>query len=165
MAAAKKDGAPSEVQKILESPKIEPPPKTLEQARNAPGRAERIAEIAAEIERDGIEYVFFQQVSITGHINGKGVVASWFPQVAERGYQLVYGATADLLTDPKANYIGFGPEESELAAIADLDTFTRLPWDERVARVYCDCYDTETGELLDADPRQNLKRIAHDVEE
>ena len=165
MAAAKENGAPSEVQRVLESPAIEPPPKTLEEARNAPGRAERIAEIAKEIERDGIEYVFFQQVSITGHINGKGVVASWFPQVAERGYQLVYGATADLLTDRQDNYIGFGPEESELAAMADLDTFTRLPWDDRVARVYCDCYDTETGELLDADPRQNLKRIAHDVEE
>src|SRR5437868_4555653 len=58
-----------------------------------------------------------------------------------------------------------GPEESELAAIADLDTFAILPWDERVARVFCDCYDTETGELLDADPRQNLKRIAHDFEQ
>ena len=34
-----------------------------------------------------------------------------------------------------------------------------LPWDPRVARVFCDCYDTETGELLDADPRQNLKRV------
>ena len=118
-----------------------------------------------EIEREGIEYVFFQQVSVSGHINGKGVVASYFPQVAERGYQLVYGATADLFTDRQDNYIGFGPEESELAAIADLDTFCRLPWDPRVARVYCDCYDTETGELLDADPRQNLKRIAHDVEQ
>ena len=91
-------------------------------------------------------------------------MASYFPQVAERGYQLVYGATADLFTDRQENYIGFGPEESELAAIADLDTFCQLPWDPRVARVYCDCYDTETGELLDADPRQNLKRIAHDVE-
>ena len=40
-----------------------------------------------------------------------------------------------------------------------------LPWDPRVARVYCDCYDTETGDLLDADPRQNLKRIAHDFEQ
>ena len=67
---------------------------------------------------------------------GKGVVASFFPQVAERGYQLVYGATANLFTDRTGNYIGFGPEESELAAIADLDTFTVLPWDERVARVY-----------------------------
>ena len=150
---------------MLDPPKIEPPPATLEEARNAPGRAERIEEIAAEIEREGIEYVFFQQVSVSGHINGKGVVASYFPQVAERGYQLVYGATADLFTDRQDNYIGFGPEESELAAMADLDTFCRLPWDPRVARVYCDCYDTETGELLDADPRQNLKRIAHDVEQ
>ena len=89
---------------------------------------------------------------------GKGVVSTFFPQVAESGYQLVYGATANLFTDRYGNYIGFGPEESELAAVADLDTFAVLPWDQRVARVYCDCYDTETGELLDADPRQNLKQ-------
>ena len=165
MAGSEKGNVSPEVQRVLDSAKIEPAPKTLEEARKAPGRAEKIAEITELIEREGIEYVFFQQVSISGHINGKGVVASWFPQVAERGYQLVYGATADLFTDRQDNYIGFGPEESELAAVADLDTFTVLPWDKRVARVYCDCYDTETGELLDADPRQNLKRIAHDVEE
>src|SRR5438045_8425884 len=94
---------------------------------------------------------------------GKGVVSSFFSQVAERGYQLVYGATANLFTDRHGNYIGFGPEESELAAVADLDTFAVLPWDPRVARVFCDCYDTETGELLAAACRQNLKNAAHDV--
>ena len=93
---------------------------------------------------------------------GKGVVSSFFPQVAE-GYQLVYGATANLFTDRAGNYIGFGPEESELAAIADLDTFACCPGIPRVARVYCDCYDTETGELFDADPRQNLKRVVGGV--
>ncbi len=30
--------------------------------------------------------------------------------------------------------------------------------------MYCDCYDTETGELLDADPRQNLKRVVSEFE-
>ena len=30
--------------------------------------------------------------------------------------------------------------------------------------MYCDCYDTETGELLDADPRQNLKQVVSDFE-
>ena len=163
MAEAKK--APSDVERVLASPRVEQPPKTLDEARSAPGRAERIAEIAAQIEREGIEYVYFQQVSITGRVMGKGVVSSFFPQVAERGYQLVYGATANLFTDRAGNYIGFGPEESELAAIADLDTFKVLPWDERVARVLCDCYDTETGELLDADPRQNLKRVVSEFEE
>jgi glutamine synthetase len=153
------------VQTVIASPRIGPAPATLEEARNAPGRRERIEELTALIEAQGIRYVFFQQVSITGRVMGKGVVSSFFPQVAERGYQLVYGATANLFTDRYGNYIGFGPQESELAAVADLDTFAVLPWDPRVARVYCDCYDTETGELLDADPRQNLRRVAHDFEQ
>jgi len=153
------------VQTVLASARIAPAPATLEQARNAPGRSERIEELTKFIEANGIRYVFFQQVSITGRVMGKGVVSSFFPQVAARGYQLVYGATANLFTDRYGNYIGFGPEESELAAVADLDTFAVLPWDPRVARVYCDCYDTETGELLDADPRQNLRRVAHEFEQ
>src|SRR6202789_2533634 len=133
------------VETVLASPRIQPAPATLEEARSAPGRAEKIEELTRRIEAAGIKYVFFQQVSITGRVLGKGVVASFFPQVAEKGYQLVYGATANLFTDRYGNYIGFGPEESELAAIADLDTFEVLPWDNRVARVMCDCYDTETG--------------------
>src|ERR1700730_5874247 len=153
------------VQTVLDSPRIAPPPPTLEEARSAPGRAERIEALTRLIEDRGIKYVFFQQVSITGRVMGKGVVSTFFPQVAERGYQLVYGATANLFTDRYGNYIGFGPEESELAPVADLDTFAVRPWDRRVARVYCDCYDTETGELLDADPRQNLKRVAHEFEQ
>src|SRR5215203_6341363 len=154
-----------DVRTVLQSARTSPPPATLEEARNQPGRRERIEEITRRIEAEGIKYVFFQQVSVTGRVMGKGVVSTFFPQVAAKGYQLVYGATANLFTDRYGNYIGFGPEESELAAIADLDTFEVLPWDSRVARVYCDCYDTETGDLLDADPRQNLKRIAHDFEQ
>ncbi|HYM56748.1 MAG TPA: glutamine synthetase family protein [Solirubrobacteraceae bacterium] len=150
---------------VLDTPRSVPAPATLEEARRAPGRADKIVELSQLIEARDVKYVFFQQVSVTGRVMGKGVVSSFFPQVAERGYQLVYGATANLFTDRHGDYIGFGPEESELAAIADLSTFAVLPWDPRVARVYCDCYDTETGELLDADPRQNLKRIVHQFEE
>src|ERR671919_356974 len=135
-----------DVSTVLESPRSTMPPPTLEEARNQPGRHERIEAITKLIEAQGIKYVFFQQVS-------------------ERGYQLVYGATANLFTDRAGDYIGFGPEESELAAIADLDTFAPLPWDPRVARVLCDCYDTESGELLDADPRQNLKRVVSEFEQ
>src|SRR3954468_8910088 len=153
------------VDTVLSSPRIAPPPATLEEARNQPGRRERIEEITRRIESEGIKYVFFQQVSITGRVMGKGVVSSFFPQVARKGYQLVYGATANLFTDRGGNYIGFGPEESELAAMADLDTFQVLPWDNRVARVYCDSYATETGELLDADPRQNLKNVVAQFEQ
>jgi glutamine synthetase len=154
-----------DVRTVLDTPRPEMPPATLEEARNQPGRRERIEEITRRIESEGIKYVFFQQVSVTGRVMGKGVVSSFFPQVAEKGYQLVYGATANLFVDRVGNYIGFGPEESELAAMADLDTFAPLPWDPRVARVFCDCYDTESGELLDADPRQNLKRVVSEFEQ
>jgi glutamine synthetase len=154
-----------DVHTVLDTPRSEMPPATLEEARSRPGRREKIEEITRRIESEGIKYVFFQQVSVTGRVMGKGVVASFFPQVAEKGYQLVYGATANLFVDRVGNYIGFGPEESELAAMADLDTFAPLPWDPRVARVFCDCYDTESGELLDADPRQNLKRVVSEFEQ
>jgi glutamine synthetase len=154
-----------DVRTVLDTPRSEMPPATLEEARSRPGRRERIEEITRRIESEGIKYIFFQQVSVTGRVMGKGVVSSFFPQVAEKGYQLVYGATANLFVDRVGNYIGFGPEESELAAMADLDTFATLPWDPRVARVYCDCYDTESGELLDADPRQNLKRVVSEFEQ
>ena len=127
-----------DVNTVLQSPRTVMPPKTLEEARNQPGRREQIEQITKRIESEGIKYVFFQQVSVTGRVMGKGVVASFFPQVAEKGYQLVYGATANLFVDRAGDYIGFGPEESELAAIADLSTFAQLPWDPRVARVFCD---------------------------
>jgi glutamine synthetase len=136
--AVASNGFGGTVDTVLQSPRSEVPPPTLEEARSQPGRRERIEEITRRIQADGIKYVFFQQVSITGRVMGKGVVADFFPQVAEKGYQLVYGATANLFTDRAGDYIGFGPEESELAAVADLDTFAVLPWDPRVARVYCD---------------------------
>src|ERR687896_641859 len=137
-----------DVSTVLESPRSTMPPPTLEEARNQPGRRERIEAITRLIEAEGIKYIFFQQVSITGRVMGKGVVADFFPQVAEKGYQLVYGATANLFVDRAGDYIGFGPEESELAAIADLDTFAPLPWDPRVARVLCDCYHIHQFEEL-----------------
>src|SRR5437868_7785912 len=158
------ESGPTQVQRVLARGPIPDPIPTLDEARRDPARHEKIREIRRLIDERGIKYIFFQQVSVSGHVNGKGVAATQWERVAEDGYQLVYGATADLFVDRHDRYIGFGPEESELAAIADIDTFKQLPWDSRVARVYCDCYDTETGEPLDSDPRQNLKRIANEVE-
>jgi hypothetical protein len=112
------------VETVLETPRTTVPPATLEEARNAPGRREQIEQITRRIEDQGIKYVFFQQISVTGRVMGKGVVADFFPQVAEKGYQLVYGATANLFVDRVGNYIGFDPHESELAAVADLETFS-----------------------------------------
>ena len=71
---------------------------------------------------------------------GKGVVSSFFPQVAERGYQLVYGAIANRSPTAPATTSARAGGVRAVAAVADLDTFKVLPWEPRVARVFCDCY-------------------------
>src|SRR3954451_24938149 len=144
------ESGPTQVQRVLAKGPIPDPIPTLDEARRDPARLEKIRQIRQLIDERGIKYIFFQQVSISGHVNGKGVAATQWESVAENGYQLVYGATADLFVDRHDRYIGFGPEKPDLPATADINTFKHLPLASRVARVYCDCYDTETGEPLDS---------------
>src|SRR3989442_12145568 len=107
------ESGPSEVQRVLAKGPIPDPFPTLDQARHDPGRLEKIRQLRKLIDERGIKYVFFQQVSVSGHVNGKGVVATQWEKVAEEGYQLVYGATADLFAGPEDPYIRFGPVETE----------------------------------------------------
>jgi len=129
------------------------------------GRDELVRQVRAKIDELGITFVYYQFVSVTGRIVGKGVPADHWEQIAERGFQLVYGSTANLYTDRAGNYIGYGPEASELIGIPDPETFVQLPWDKRVARVFCTCFRNREervnpGAHLTSDSRGNL-RIMH----
>ncbi|HEY2340958.1 MAG TPA: hypothetical protein VGH75_10545, partial [Steroidobacteraceae bacterium] len=137
----------------------------LEAHVNAPGRAELVKEVRERIDQLGIQYVYYQFVSVTGRIVGKGIPADHWERTAERGFQLVYGSTANLFVDRHKNYIGYGPEASELIGIPDPETFVQLPWDKRVARVFCTCFRNREekenpGGHLTSDCRGNL-RILH----
>jgi glutamine synthetase len=128
------------------------------------GRAELVKQVRAKIDELGIKYIYYQFISVTGRIVGKGVPADHWEAIANRGIQLVYGATANLYLDRHRNYIGYGPEASELVAIPDPDTFCQLPWDRRVARVFCTCFrnreePVDAGTYLTSDCRGNLRRI------
>ena len=87
------------VQEVLAKGSIADPIPTLDEARSDPERKRRIQEIRKQINELGIQYIFFQQISISGHVNGKGVSATMWERIAEEGYQLHYGATADLFVD------------------------------------------------------------------
>ena len=104
------------------------------------------------------------RIDETGRIVGKGIPADHWEATAERGFQLVYGSTANLFVDRHRNYIGYGPEASELVGIPDPETFVQLPWDKRVARVFCTCFRNreereDPGGFLTSDCRGNLRRI------
>jgi glutamine synthetase len=136
----------------------------LEACVQADGRADLVQQVRAKINQLGIQYIYYQFISVTGRVVGKGVPADHWETMAERGIQLVYGATANLFLDRYGNYIGYGPEASELVAIPDPETFCQLPWDKRVARVFCTCFRNREepeapGDYLTADCRGNLKRI------
>ena len=136
----------------------------LERFVEQPGRAEAIAEVARRIEAEGITYVYFQFVSVTGRVMGKGIPAAHWSSVAVKGFQLVYGATANLFIDRHGQYIGYGPEAAELVGLPDVDTFCPLPWDRSVARVFCTLFrgreeTVDGGAYLTSDCRGNLRRL------
>jgi glutamine synthetase len=138
----------------------------LEAHVQQPGRAELVKKVREKIKELGITYIYYQFVSVTGRIVGKGIPADHWEATAERGFQLVYGSTANLFVDRHKQYIGYGPEASELVGIPDPETFVQLPWDKRVARVFCTCFRNREervnpGGHLTSDCRGNL-RILHE---
>ena len=108
--------------------------------RQREGSQEKISEVRKRINDLGITYIYYQFPSVTGRIMGKGVPAPHWETIAEKGFQLVYGATANLFTDRHGNYIGYGPEAAELVGVPEPETFMPLPWDSRVARVWVTCF-------------------------
>ncbi len=136
----------------------------IESFVESPGRDELVREVRKKIDELGIEYLYLQFVSITGRICGKGIPADHWESIAKKGFQLVYGATVNLFTDRRGEYIGYGPQAAELVGIPEPETFCQLPWDKRVARVFCTLFRNreereEPGAFLTADCRGNLRRI------
>jgi glutamine synthetase len=136
----------------------------LERFVSAPGRDDLVKDVRQQIDAAGVTYIYYQFISVTGRIMGKGVPAAHWETMARKGFQLVYGATANLFVDRHGEYIGYGPEAAELVGLPEPETFKVLPWDTKVARVWCTCFrgreDLEDGgSYLTADCRNNLKLI------
>lgn len=132
----------------------------------AEGRDDLVKQVSAKIRELGISYIYYQFVSVTGRVVGKGIPADHWERTAARGFQLVYGSTANLFVDRHSNYIGYGPEAWELIGIPDPETFVQLPWEQRVGRVFCTLFrnreeEVSPGGYLTSDCRGNLRRI-HD---
>ena len=134
----------------------------LEKHVNQPGRAKLVKAVREKINELGITYIYYQFISVTGRVVGKGIPADHWERTAEKGFQLVYGSTANLFVDRHKNYIGYGPEAMELVGIPDPETFCQLPWDKRIGRVFVTCFRNREerqnpGGHLTSDCRGNLR--------
>ncbi|HUR43485.1 MAG TPA: glutamine synthetase family protein, partial [Aestuariivirga sp.] len=130
------------------------------------GRDELIKQVRKKIDALGIEYLYLQFVSVTGRIMGKGIPVDHWENIANGGFQLVYGSVVNLFMNRRGEYLGYGPEAAELVGVPEPETFMQLPWDKRVARMFCTLFRNreereDAGAFLTADCRGNLRRI-HD---
>lgn len=135
-----------------------------------PKRRELVAQVADKIKRLGIDHVYCQFVSVSGRVMGKAVPAAHWAAIADQGVQLWRGAVADVCTDRRGNYIGYPANASELVALPDPETFCQLPWNKRVARVFCSLFtdrgdSDRPGSWLSSDCRSNLRRLHGDFQE
>ena len=136
----------------------------IEDFVEAEGRAEKVKAVRERIDALGIEYLYLQFVSVTGKIMGKGIPADHWESVAEKGFQLVYGATMNLFLNRHGEYMGYGPEAAELVGIPEPESFMQLPWEPAVARLWCTLFRNreekqDPGAFLTSDCRGNLRRL------
>lgn len=148
---------------------MSPAATDLERFVGKDGRADAVAEVRRKIDAEGVTYIYYQFVSVTGRIMGKAAPADVWERFAEKGFQLVYGSTANLFQDRKGDYIGYGADAWELVGIPEPETFCVLPWDRKVARVFCTLFrgreeEVDPGAYLTSDSRGNLKRIHEEFE-
>jgi glutamine synthetase len=123
----------------------------------------RIGDIENVITDRGVEFIYYQVVTLTGRTVAKVVPARHLRRNLVRGVQFHRTAMTDLHTDRAGRLLGGGVEAAELTAIPDIDTFAVLPWDAHVARFLCTAYEPDHipdvgGDYLPLDTRATLHR-------
>ncbi|GAA1972101.1 glutamine synthetase family protein [Nocardioides panacihumi] len=139
-------------------------PTALDQHRELNSRPGALDHVKQAIADNGVEYIYYQAVTITGRVVGKVVPAQHVDRIAVRGVNQHRTAIANLQSDRAGRLLGGGTEAAEYTAIPDLDTFAVLPWDTKVARFFCRLYEPDhrpqdAGAALATDARGLLHRI------
>ena len=130
----------------------------------APGRDDLVRQVRAKIDELDIDFIYYQYISITGRIMGKLAPAPHWEAMAAKGIQTWYGGLTNVLPSRAGTLLGFPSNAHELVAIPDPDTFCRLPWNKRTARVFCTVFygreeDEKPGAFMEEDCRGNLRRV------
>ncbi len=59
----------------------------LEKHVNRPGRDKQVKKVREKINELGITYIYYQFISVTGRVVGKGIPADHWERTAEKGFQ------------------------------------------------------------------------------
>lgn len=142
----------------------------LDLHRQANANSADLAAALATISERGVEFVYFQAITITGRAVGKVAPARHFERLAVKGVQQHQTAIANLQGTREGVLLAGGVNAPEYTALPDLDTFAVLPWDSSFARVFCRLYEPDhlserAGAEFEADTRGLLRRLHADFTE
>jgi glutamine synthetase len=142
----------------------------LDQHRQDNACSPHLAAALATIKEYGVEYVYYQSVTITGRVVGKVMPARHLERAAVKGVQQHRTAAANLQSTREGLLLGGGVNAAEYTAIPDLETFAVLPWDTSFARVFCSLYEPDhlaegAGAAYSCDTRGVLKRVHREFAE
>jgi glutamine synthetase len=139
----------------------------LDQHREENAASDELQQVLATIRERGVDYIYYQGVTITGRVVGKVMPARHLERVAGKGIQQHRTAVANLQSTREGVLLGGGVNAAEYTALPDLDTFAVLPWDTSMARVFCRLYEPDhlaegAGAAYAGDSRGLLKRVHAD---
>jgi glutamine synthetase len=130
---------------------------------------ETVEAIEERIANAGVEFVYYQFVSINGRVLTKVAPARHLRRNLRAGVNFHGSAVADVANDRDGALFAGGAEAEEFTALPDVDTFQVLPWDSTTARFLCRLYRRadaaeRPGEPLSTDTRGLLVRAHADFE-
>lgn len=136
----------------------------LDQHRERNADKDLIEDLEKRLESAGVDYIYYQVVTLSGRTVSKVVPARHLRRNLQRGVQFHRTAMTDLHSDRHGNLLGGGVQAAEFTALPDVDTFTVLPWDSSVGRFLCLAYEPDHragvgGDPLPTDVRGNLLRV------
>jgi glutamine synthetase len=135
----------------------------LQRELSDPQRADAVARVRKKMNELGVDYIYLQYISITGRVMGKASPTRHWESLAKKGVQTFMGGVTNVFPDRHGRLIGFPANAHEVIALPDPETFCQLPWNKRMARVFCTLFymeeDAEKGGMyFDVDCRGALKR-------
>ena len=120
---------------------------------------QQLRDASLALEEGSYKGVYFTIPSIDGRSLSRLVATHDFQRVAAAGIRMHHHALTDARIDCSGDLVGFGAEEGEGIGIPDLTTLRPVPWEPRLAQVFCGFYEERSGRIFEHDVRTNLIRL------
>ncbi len=134
------------------------PTTALDRHRETNNSAAVTQELSSRIRDSGVEYLYYQVVTLTGRVVAKVVPAKHLLRNLDKGIQFHRTAISDLQCNRAGELLGGGAQAAEFTGMPDADSFQVLPWDRSIGSFFCRLYEPEHrpengGSILATDPR------------